>query len=148
MGARGPVPKRSNQRRRRNKESKPTKAKAKTPASKPNRIAPPRVNGQWHSIAKDWYRSLAESGQAQFFEPSDWQAARLVADELSRYLRSKKRSAMMFSYIWTAMGDLLTTEATRRRLKLEIERELPEEDGDQEAAEIAKLDDYRRRAAG
>jgi hypothetical protein len=26
-----------------------------------------------------WYKSLAESGQAQFFEASDWEGARFVA---------------------------------------------------------------------
>lgn len=141
MGERGPLPKRSSQRRRQNKESKPEKATA--PAAP---VKQPRVNGKWHPVAKDWYRSLAESGQAQFFEPSDWQAARIVAGELSYYLRSKKRAAMMFSHLWSAMNELLTTEGARRRLKLEIERGTPEVDhGDG----VSDLDEYRkRRAAG
>lgn len=139
MGARGPVPKRSTQRRRRNKESKPEVVKQTVSV-----IKPPPVNGQWHAIAKDWYRSLAQSGQAQFFEPSDWQAARLVADELSRYLNSTKRSAMMFSYIWSAMGDLLTTEGARRRAKLEVERQVADEGG----SDVADLNAYRSRVAG
>lgn len=141
MGTRGPVPKRSEQRRRRNKESRPEKVTA--PAAP---VDAPAEKRTWHPVAKEWYRSLKESGQAQFYEPSDWQAARLVAEELSQYLRSKKRSAMMFAQLWSAMTDLLTTEGARRRVKIEVERGAPEDNG--EDAEIASLDEYRRRVAG
>ncbi len=142
MGARGPVPKRDAQRRRRNKESK-----AETAPALIAKVEAPPVVKSWSPAAKRWYESLTESGQAQFFEPSDWQAAQLVAGELSIYLRSKKRSAMMWSHIWTAMTDLLTTEGARRRLKIEIERPADPDDGTEDS-EVAKLDDYRRRAAG
>jgi hypothetical protein len=142
MGERGPVPKRNAQRRRRNKESKAETAPALT-----GEVEAPPVVKSWAPAARRWYESLADSGQAQFFEPSDWQAAQLVAGELSVYLRSKKRSAMMWSHIWTAMTDLLTTEGARRRLKIEIERPTADDEG-AEDSEVAKLDDYRRRAAG
>ena len=130
MGERGPVPKRSSQRRRQNKESK-----VPVPASDP----------EWHTTAAAWFESLAESGQAQFYEPSDWQAARLIADELTTYLSNDRRSAMMFSHIWSAMTDLLTTEGSRRRVKLEIERDQPEADDPE--AEVTQLDAYRARAS-
>jgi len=143
MGVRGPIPKRNSQRRRANAESKADTA----PALTIKVDAPPALK-TWHPAAKRWYESLTESGQAQFFEPSDWQAAQLVAGELSVYLRAEKRSAMMWSHLWTAMTDLLTTEGARRRLKIEIERELPADPDDEEAATIARLDDFRDRAAG
>lgn len=142
MGSRGPVPKRSTQRRRRNKDSEPESAPVVAPA-----VDVPPASEHWHESATRWFESLALSGQAQFFEPSDWEAARLVAEELSTYLRAEKRSAMMFSHLWSAMTDLLTTEGARRRLKIEIERE-PSAPGDDEAATVAKLDEYRRRVAG
>lgn len=142
MGTRGPVPERSHQRRRQNKESEPEKVTA--PAV---RVEIPPASEDWHEAATRWYESLAESGQAQFFEPSDWEAARIVAEELSGYLRAAKRSAMMFSHLWSAMTDLLTTEGARRRLKIEIEREQPAPE-DEEAATVARLNDYRRRVAG
>jgi hypothetical protein len=144
MGERGPVPKRDAQRRRRNKE-----AKAEVVPYAGAAVDAPPVQKSWSPAAKRWYESLTESGQAQFFEPSDWQAAQLVAGELSVYLRSEKRSAMMWSHIWTAMTDLLTTEGARRRLKIEIERDpAGRSEDDQEAATIARLDEYRDRAAG
>lgn len=135
MGRRGPVPKRSSERRRRNKDGKTDQAKVAGSAVK----APP-VSGHWHPAAKAWFRSLAESGQSQFFEPSDWQAARLLAEAMSRHLKSKRPSAVMFAALWSAMGDLLTTEASRRRVRIEIERT-----AEPEHAEVTALDEYRRR---
>lgn len=142
MGARGPVPKHSSQRRRKNKDSEPEKAPAVTGAD----VQVPPAQKSWAPAAKRWYESLADSGQSQFFEPSDWQAAQIIAGELSIYLRSKKRSAMMFSHLWSAMTELLTTEGARRRLKIELEREAPDEGG--EDAEVTKLDDFRDRLTG
>jgi len=142
MGVRGPVPKRGSQRRRRNKESKAQTAYFDGP------VKAPEPDEGWHPIARRLYESLAESGQAQFFEPSDWQQAAWLAHETSRYLESSKRSAMMFNYLWTAWAtDLLATEGARRRAKLEIER-LGAAEEDEEATTIARLDEYRDRVAG
>jgi len=142
MGSRGPVPKRSTQRRRRNKDEEPESAPATAPT-----VAIPAASEHWHESATRWYESLAESGQAQFFEPSDWAAAQIVAGQLSEFLTASKRSAMMFSHLWSAMTDLLTTEGARRRLKIEIDRDQPSVD-DGEAATVARLNDYRSRSAG
>src|SRR5690349_6944547 len=117
MGERGPAPKRSSERRRRNKENAPDTVAATGP------VEIPPADEEWHPIAREWYDSLAASGQVRYLEPSDWQAARVVATELSSYLKSSKRSAQMFAALWAAMGDLLTTEAARRRLRLEVERD-------------------------
>jgi hypothetical protein len=117
-GTRGPVPKRSTERRRRNKESAPDVVKIADGAP----VVMPEPNSGWHPIAVDWYMSLADSGQAQYFEPSDWQAARVLAEVMSRNLRQKKFSAVLFATVWSGMSDLLTTEASRRRVRMEIER--------------------------
>ncbi len=140
-GTRGPVPKRSDQRRRRN-AANPTTAVAPPAAPVP---APP-LDFPAHPVAAGWYRSLSESGQAQFYEPSDWAAAQLVAFDLTRHLNSGRVSAQMLAALWSAMGDLLTTEAARRRVRIEIERG---DDGtaEAEAAKVAVLDAYRRGVA-
>lgn len=146
MGQRGPVPRRSSERRRRNKDSKTQKVKAAPAASsrtrKPAaRVRRPAVSKHWHPIAKSWFTSLGESGQAQFYEPSDWQAARYVAEVMSKQLKAAKPSAQMFAALWSAMTDLLTTEGARRRVRLEIEREV---DPDKVPAGVTALDEYRK----
>lgn len=116
---RGPVPKRSTERRRRNAESKTEVVKLPAQAA-----TAPDPDPAWHPIASGWYRSLSESGQATFFEPSDWQSARYVAEAITVNLNAgAKFSSMLFAAIWSAMGDLLSTEAARRRVRMEIDRE-------------------------
>jgi uncharacterized sodium:solute symporter family permease YidK len=68
-----------------------------------------------------WYRSLAESGQSQFYEASDIAAAMYVAEAMSRSLNGKL-SSVMFAAVMSAMTELLTTEAARRRARIELER--------------------------
>lgn len=130
----GPVPKRSTERRRRNKSSQTQTVKAS------GAVEIPEPSDTWHPIAADWYRSLGESGQAHFMEPSDWQAARYVAEVMTENLTTVKFSATLFASVWAAMTDLLTTEGARRRARLEIERG---DDGGDEDAELAVLADYR-----
>jgi len=136
VGVRGPVPKRTE-----NRLGHMTKAEkaAVTSVEMAGKVEIPPADKTWHQIAVDWYESLAESGQAKFYEPSDWQAARLLAHELSRALRQKV-SATLFAAIWTAMGDLLTTEGERRRVKMEINRKPAKPES---SAKVANLDDYR-----
>lgn len=138
MGARGPVGKRSTQRRRRNADNLPEIVPA--PATP---VVAPALGFPAHHLAADWYASLADSGQAQFFEPSDWQAARVLAYDMTRHFNAGRVSAQMTAALWSAMGDLLTTEAARRRVRLEIDRD-PDNAEDQAAGVVAVLDDYRR----
>ena len=62
---------------------------------------------------------------------------------MTRHLNSGRVSAQMLAALWSAMTDLLTTEAARRRVRLEIERG---DDGadEAEAAKVRVLDAYRR----
>lgn len=140
MGTRGPVPKRSTERRRRNKESEPEVVELAAPTA-----AVPEADERWHPIALDWYRSLLDSGQATFFEPSDWQAARFVAEIMSKNLRQKKFSSVLFAAVWAAMNDLLTTEASRRRVRMEIERA---KTGNERPAGVTAIADYRKSVGG
>lgn len=141
MGTRGPIPKRT--------DARLGHPHAKSNVERVDKVVPstveqPPVDPNWHEIARNWYESLAESGQARFFEPSDWSAARYVAAVMSRNLAATKFNGQLFSGVWSAMNDLMTTEGSRRRLKLEIER--PRDDKkDAQAASI--LDDYRKRIA-
>jgi hypothetical protein len=133
---RGPVPKRSDERRRRNTP------KAADPVRLPLAdIVWPAPDEEWHQVAVRWYRSLAESGQSRFYEPSDVAAAVYVAEGMSRSLKGKM-SSVMFAAVMSAMTELLTTEAARRRARVELERV----DGAEEPAAVASMAKYRAAA--
>jgi hypothetical protein len=144
MGARGPVPKRSSQRRRTNK---PEGGEITTAPSRAVRVAPPPAESRWHPLVRDWYDSLAESGQSRFYEPSDWAQAKIWAELLSRELKKRSRISAQMIAAWAAGAtELLTTEGARRRMRLELER-AGEVDGDEEAAVVA-IDEYQKRLSG
>lgn len=120
----GPVPKRSDQRRRKNKTEGPEPVKAPTAIEPP---AIPEPDSAWHPIARDWFVSLGKSGQHAFYEPSDWTTARYVAEAMSKNLNQYKFSSMLFAAVMAASTELLTTEGARRRLRVELERGGPVE---------------------
>lgn len=133
----GPPPKRSTQRRRRNKPDVEI-----TRAESDGTVRGPKLVGTHSAVARRWYEALRRSGQAQFFEPSDWAAAELVVLAIDAYV--KKPSAMILQAITSAQTNLLVTEGDRRRLRVELER-APAAEGDAADAEVTHLDDVRRR---
>lgn len=162
MGERGPVPKRSDQRRRTNKPAKPvTKAPSKRAAkgSAPKTSATHRPDPKWHPVAKRWFSSLARSGQSAFYEPSDWAAAFVIAESISRELHPQPvvdgdGNVTMVSFppkgaslaAWLkGMSSLLVTEGDRRRASLELQRPGA---GEEASADVSELDEYRRRLQG
>lgn len=140
-GTRGPVPKREDQRRRRNKQDKPA-----TKSAAARRVRVPAASRDWHPAARRWYQSLKTSGQAAFFEPSDWAEAWVHAEVLSTMLNAEKLSAMLYAAWQSASARLLTAEGDRRRVRIELEREKPQ-DPDAEAA-VADMKEWRARLAG
>jgi hypothetical protein len=162
MGSRGPAPKRSDQRRRRNttSESGESLEVTKAPAGSSAPPAAPDPDESWHPTALLWYRSLAESGQSYFYEPSDWAAAYVVAESMSRDLKPQVvhvdeagevtyatvpiKGANLAAYL-KAMSSLLVTEADRRRVRIELQRGAADDDED---AAVVALDDYQRRLGG
>lgn len=139
----GPVPKRSEQRRRRNKDA----GGEVTSAAGATQVDVPPVEPGWHPLAVDWYESLAKSGQSAFYEPSDWATARFVAEAMSRNLNAGRFSAQLFAAVMAASTTLLVTEGDRRRMRVELERASAVVDADEEAA-VAELDEWRDRLSG
>lgn len=162
----GPPPKRSGQRRRRNKSEVPVD-KAQGAAEVPVLKANPR----WHPIAKRWFDALAVSGQAVYYEPSDWATAELIAESMSRDLKPQVvgmsetvrtdpesglsctvaepvmaaiplKGASLAGYL-KAFTALLATEGDRRRARLELER-AKGGGGDGDVAGVSWLDEARQ----
>jgi hypothetical protein len=86
----------------------------------------PDVDEAWHPIARRWFGSLRSSGQAAFYQDSDWATAVYVAEAMSRNLVAGRFSAQLFAAVMSGMTELLTTEGARRRARLELENEQPE----------------------
>ena len=146
MGARGPIGKRSEERMgHRSKEEKDsiTKAPSGSPLDVPDLPDPDPL---WHPIASDWYLSLRESGQAAFYQPSDWAVARYAADLMSKVLMSERGpNGQLVAALNSVMSSLLTTEGDRRRARMELERKKP---AGQTDADVTVLDDYRSAFSG
>lgn len=145
MGTHGPIPKRSEERRRRNKDDGPglIKAPSGAPEDLPDLPDPDQL---WHPIATDWYLSLRESGQAAFYQPSDWAVARYAADLMSKVLLSERGpNGQLVAALNSVMSSLLTTEGDRRRARMELERQKP---SGPKLASVSPLDSYRDIAGG
>lgn len=139
MGVRGPIGKRSDQRLG-HRSAEEQSATVRAPAGARTRV--PSADRTWHPIARGMFDSLKKSGQSVFFEPSDWQTARLAAEVTSQMLKAEKLSAMLLSAVDGIWSRLLMTEADRRRLKIELEK--PKADIAAEAA-VTDLDVFRSR---
>lgn len=132
----GPIPKRSDQRRRRNSPSTEVHAVSGVV------VRVPAADDDWQLIARDWYLSLAESGQAEFYQPSDWQQARVAALVLSRIAAADKPSPELVKAWQSLAAELLTSEGSRRRLRLELERAKPVDvEADAAVAQMAQWRD-------
>lgn len=106
----------------------------------------PAADTDWHPLMRDWYDSLALSGQAVFYEPSDWAQARVIAQAVSDQLKSPKGlTAFMLGQFTSASNQLLVTEGSRRQLHLELQR-AGAEDADEVAA-VTQMAAYREQLA-
>lgn len=119
MGARGPVGKRSDQKH--GHRSKAELVTDQAPGGAP--VTWLAADPEWHSIARNWYESLAVSGQSVYYEASDVATAFYVAEAMSRSLQGARFSGQLFAAIMSSMSDLVVTEGARRRVKLELQRE-------------------------
>lgn len=117
-GARGPIPKRSDQTIRRNEPEIPID---KIPAIGEVPIPDLGIPNP-HPLVKDMWQSLQDSAQAIYYEPSDYAYARFTFHFCNRLLRSRNPSAMMLSSINSMLTSLLMTEGDRRRVRIEVER--------------------------
>ncbi|QKO02399.1 terminase small subunit [Mycobacterium phage DroogsArmy] len=119
MGEFGPIPKRSDQRVRRNIPETPVTVLPVT--TKPVK-APPMGIPDAHPIVSQLWDSLAKSAQAQFYEPSDWAVARLALHFANKEIWSAKPNGQILATVNQMLTSLLMSEGDRRRMNLEIQR--------------------------
>uniref|UniRef100_UPI001E5262E4 phage terminase small subunit n=1 Tax=Mycobacteroides abscessus TaxID=36809 RepID=UPI001E5262E4 len=86
-----------------------------------------------HPFVVEFYESIRQSAQSNYYEPSDWQFARLTMYALNEELnavyqsgdnkgKKKPLGVMKLQVINQMMSTLLLTEGDRRRVRMEIER--------------------------
>lgn len=139
MGTRGPIPKRAESRQRRNK---PEQDVVTAPASED--VVIPQPDREWHPIARQLWDAVQKSGQARFYEPSDWAVLYSLMDDLTYYKNGAKRSGQMLQTIMSSLSSLLVTEGDRRRLQIELARATSDE---LEDAGVAEMQKWRERLA-
>lgn len=146
MGTRGPVPNRSedlarDRSRKGGEQREVTKGEMRD-------VSIPEPDGDWHPIALMVWESLAQSGQSDFYQQSDWAFAYNLCEELSLYKKPRtyadgteyhKRSPEMLKGLLSAMSALLMTEADRRRVRIELQQPEPEET----PARVLAIADYQ-----
>jgi hypothetical protein len=135
--SRGPIPKRSDQRIRRNRpdvEIETVSAIGVVPV-------PEFDLSDVHPLVNELFLSLKDSAQSRFYEPSDWAYAKFTLHFADVLLKSSRPSGQLLSTVQTMLTDLLLTEGARRRVRLEVER------NQSEAAVLDVADMFRARLA-
>ncbi|ASR86113.1 terminase small subunit [Mycobacterium phage BobSwaget] len=127
MGTRGPIGKRDEERVRRNKDQNPTDTIQAIGTVHVPELGDVSHLGETHPLITDMYESIKASAAVKYYEPTDWQFARLTLYTLNQELiaaqhNGKPVGAMKLTAINQMLSSLLLTEGDRRRVRLEIER--------------------------
>ena len=142
MSITGPVPKRDDERIRRNVPEVPT-----TKVEVIGDFTPQPELGfpDPHPIVRDFWESLPGSAQCRFYEPSDWQFARLALHFCDKLLKSEKPNGQLLSVVTSMLSELLVSEGSRRRVRMEIERK---PSTDEQQVVLSAADRFRSRLMG
>lgn len=117
----GPMPKRSEDRVRRNKDGLPTdKYDLDGEVEIPHAFF-------FNPLINDLWLSMRQSVNVKFFEPSDWQYAKLTLTLMEKVMGTdpedmKVPGAMLMGTFDSMMSKMLLTEKDRRTLRIEAER--------------------------
>jgi hypothetical protein len=134
VGVRGPIGKRDEERVRRNIPEDPTVTVQMRGLVSIPELGDMSHLGETHPLVTDMYESIKQSASVKYYEPTDWQFARLALYTLNQELiaaqhNGKPVGAMKLTAINQMLAALLLTEGDRRRARLEIERAPVESDG-------------------
>lgn len=142
MGTRGPIGKRDEERVRRNLPENPTETITMIGTVKIPEMGDLSYMGETHPLVIEMYESIKASAAVKYYEPTDWQFARLTLYALNEELiaskyQGKPIGAMKLTAINQMLSALLLTEGDRRRVRLEIERA----PGDSPAGKVVDVTD-------
>ncbi len=116
----GPIPKREEDRVRRNKTGEDGLAVQSFSLEDPVKIPKAEFN---NPLVQRIWDAMTISVNVQFYEPTDWAYAELTLTMWDKLLvEGKVPAAMMLASLDSMMTKLLLTEGDRRRLKIEAQR--------------------------
>lgn len=153
MGTRGPIGKRDEERVRRNTPDSPTESVSMIGPVEVPELGDISHQGETHPLVTDMYESIKESAAVKFYEPTDWQFARLTLYTLNQELIAAKHQgkpvgAMKLTAINQMLSSLLLTEGERRRARLEVERTSADNGGSAQVVSMTDALKQRLAAAG
>lgn len=109
-------------------------------------------DGETHPLITEMYESIKKSAAVKYYEPTDWQFARLALYTLNQELIASRQygkpvGAMKLTAINQMLSALLLTEGDRRRARLEIER-APADSGTGKVLDVTDMLKQRLAAGG
>ncbi|QTF81430.1 terminase small subunit [Mycobacterium phage TarsusIV] len=144
-GTRGPIGKRDEERVRRNAPDQATETVSMIGTVKIPDLGDMSYDGETHPLISDMYDAIKASAAVKYYEPTDWQFARLTLYTLNQELIAARQmgkpiGAMKLTAINQMLSSLLLTEGDRRRVRLEIERN----PGDPTSGKVVDMTDMLR----
>jgi hypothetical protein len=79
----------------------------------------PEPCSTWHPVAQGMYRAAKMSGQAQWYETTDWAMAWVACETLDRLYTDRWTAGLLAEFNAMA-GELLWTEGSRRKARIEL----------------------------
>lgn len=134
---RGPVPKRSEDRRRANKPE--SQGAAETESAEAGQ-RPSELGFGAHPIIQRLWDVLGESAEAKFYSAADWERVRLELYFGNTILLNDKIGAMAWATFQSGLSELLISPADKRRAGIELKPKTA--DPDEEAA-VVQLAEYQ-----
>ena len=135
---RGPVPKRDSERIRRNKPDVPMATIHAIGAVK----VPELGLDDPHTITQQLWDSMCSSAQSKYYEDSDYAYARMTLYFINQQIQKGGRvNGQVLATVASMLSDLLVSEGSRRKVRVEVEREVKREN----ITDIAQL--FRDRLA-
>lgn len=140
------MPKRSEERLGHARGKKEAVAVEKAPGA--DEVVQPDADPAWCQQAKDLWASLATSGQARYYEPSDWAELSLACWFMTTKVSAGRMSGDDLKALHTVLTDHLVSDGARRRVRLELQRATPEAAAPPALPDGVRSIDSRRAALG
>lgn len=91
-----------------------------------------RPDADWHPIARTMWDAAFSSGMFEFYQNTDLAILYSLCDDISHAkftaMKTGKVNALLLSTLYSALGNLGFTEGDRRRMRVELEAPVEEDD--------------------